>query len=419
MTDRNRRVSTLMSGCALALAALLPAAQAQAQEPQRGESVFERARPDYDALGMRAGGFMVFPRVEVGEAYNDNIFADEDDEEDDFITVVRPEVDVESNWGRHALNLRTGAEAGFFLDNDDENFIDGFAAVDGRLDVVRETFIFGGLGWRHRHEDRGSPDDVNGEEPTEYDMYSANVGAFRGRGRISARVDGEVDRFDFQDVDAAGGGEIDQDARDRTHYTVSGRVGYEYLPDTEVFVRLTGRMRDYDELTAAGLDRDSTGYAAVLGTDLDFTGKVTGEVFVGYQHTSYEDDDLNDIDGLAAGGAVLWNVTGLTSLRGFLEVSTEETTQAAASGYLASRLGASIEHELMRNVLLGAGVTVGRDDYEGINREDDIILGNVSAKYLINRNFYAGAEFTHRTRNSDTNDEYSQNVFLVRIGAQL
>src|SRR5687768_2552491 len=137
MTDRNRRVSTLMSGCALALAAILPAAQAQAQEPQRGESVFERARPDYDALGMRAGGFMVFPRVEVGEAYNDNIFADDDDEEDDFITVVRPEVDVESNWGRHALNLRTGAEAGFFLDNDDENFIDGFALVDGRLDVVR------------------------------------------------------------------------------------------------------------------------------------------------------------------------------------------------------------------------------------------------------------------------------------------
>ena len=418
MTDRNRRVSTLLSGCALALAAILPAAEAQAQEPQRGQSVFERARPDYDPLGLRAGGFMVFPRIEIGEAYDDNIFAEDNDEEDDFITLVRPEVDVESNWGRHAVNLRTGAEAGFYLDNTDENFVDGFALVDGRIDVVRETFIFGDLGWRHRHEDRGSPDDVNGEEPTEYEVYSAGLGVFRGRGRISARVDGEVDRFDFHDVDATGGGEIDQDDRDRTHYTLSGRVGYEYLPDTEVFVRLTGRMRDYDELEG-GLDRDSTGYAAVIGTDLDFTGKVTGEVYVGYQHTTYEDDALNDIDGLAAGGAVLWNITGLTSLRGFAEISTEETTQAGASGYLSGRMGASVEHELLRNVLLGAGLTLGRDDYEGIDRQDDIIIGNVSAKYLINRNFYAGAEFTHRTRTSDSPDEYSQNIFLVRIGAQL
>jgi hypothetical protein len=73
----------------------------------------------------------------------------------------------------------------------------------------------------------------------------------------------------------------------------------------------------------------------------------------------------------------------------------------------------------MRNVLLGAGVTVGRDDYEGINREDDIFTGLLSARYLINRNFYAGAEFTHRTRNSDTADEFSQNVILFRVGAQL
>ena len=418
MKDRNRRVWTLLCGCTLALAGATAATVAQAQEPRRGESVFERPRPDYDPLGVRAGGFLVFPRVEVGEAYNDNIFATDDDEEDDFITVVRPEVDFESDWNRHALNLRTGAEAGFYLDNDDENFLDGFALLDGRVDVLRETFIFGGLGWRHRHEDRGSPDDAQGEEPTVYDIYSANLGAFRGRGRISARVDGTVDRLDFQDVDAAGGGTIDEDDRDRNEYALNGRVGYEYLPDTEAFVRVTGRMRDYDTLEG-GFDRDSVGYAAVVGTDLDFTGKVTGEVFVGYQHTTYDDDELNDIDGLAAGAAVLWNVTGLTSVRGTLQISTEETTQANASGYLATRAGVAVEHELRRNILLGAGIDVGRDDYEGIAREDDIIAGQVSARYLINRNFYAGAEFSHRTRTSDVDDDYSQNIILLSVGAQL
>ncbi len=418
MTIRNRRAVTLLSGCALALASVGWGGVAQAQEPQRGESVFERARPDYDPLGVRAGGFIILPRVEVGQAYNDNIFAVDDDEEDDFITVVSPQVDIESDWNNHELNFSTGAESGFYWDNDDENYLDWFALVDGRLDVMRETNLFGGLGWRRIHEDRGSPDDVDGEEPTEIDRSSANLGAFRGLGRISTRVNALVDRLDYHDVDAAGGGQIDQDDRDRTQYELRGRVGYEYLTDTNAFIELRGRMREYDELEG-GFDRDSQGFAVLVGTDLNFTGKVTGEVFAGYQSTSYDDDELDSISSPAAGGSVLWNVTDLTSIRGFVEGSIEETTQADASGYQALRAGGSVEHELRRNILLGAAVTVGRDDYEGIDREDDLFTGAVSARYLINRNFYAGAELSHRTRNSDTDDEFSQNVILLRFGAQL
>ena len=418
MIHRNRHRLILLAGGCLSLVAGTWPFGAWAQQPERGVSVFERARPDYDPLGVRAGSFVIYPQVEIGESYDDNIFAVDNDEEDDFITVVSPEVNVESDWGRHALNLRGGGDAGFYFDNNDENFIDWFVATDGRLDVVRDTYLVGGLGWRRLHEDRGSPDDVAGQEPTEYDIYSANLGAARELGRISARVDGIVDRYDFHDVDAQGGGQIDQDDRDRVQYQLIGRVGYEYLPDTEGFVRVIGRMREYDELEG-GFDRDSVGYAVLIGTELNFTPKVTGEVAAGYQHTTYDDDELSDVNSPALGGNVLWNVTGLTSIRAFAQGSIEETTQADASGYIAARVGGSVEHELRRNILLGAGVTLGRDDYEGIDRTDDILIGTVSARYLINRNFYARAAFTHQTRNSDTDDEYSRNIILLTIGAQL
>lgn len=419
MTDWNPRWSMLIPGSVLAIAAVASPGETWAQQPQRGESVFERERPGYSAQGVRAGAFRILPRVEVGEAYNDNIFATDNNEEGDFITLVRPEVRVESDWNRHEIGFRTGAEKSFYWENNDENYLDYFTLLDGRLDVMRETFVFGGLGWRHRHEDRGSPDDAGGEEPTEYDVYSANLGAFRGLGRISTRIEGAVDRIDFHDVDAPGGN-INEDDRDRTQYRLVGQVGYEYLPDTDAFVRVTGRLRDYDTVDEDGFDRSSQGFAAVVGTDLDFTGVVTGEVFAGFQHTTYDDDDeFDDFSGPAAGANVLWNVTDLTSIRGFLEGSIEETTQDDASAYLAVRTGASVEHELMRNVLLGAALTVGRDDYEGIDREDDLFTGAASARYLINRNFYAGAEYTHRTRTSDTDDEFSENVIMLLVGAQL
>src|SRR5689334_14678398 len=55
-------------------------AQGQGQTPgvfarDRNVSVTERPRPGYEALGLRAGGFMLWPKLTVANEYNDNIFA--------------------------------------------------------------------------------------------------------------------------------------------------------------------------------------------------------------------------------------------------------------------------------------------------------------------------------------------------------
>ena len=418
MTQGNRLLLTLLSGFAVGATMIAVGGTVRAQEPARNQSVFQRSRPDYDPLGVHAGAFRIFPRAEIGEAYNDNIFAVKNNEDSDFITLLRPQVRAESDWGRHALALQAGAENGRYLDHTHENYLDGYVSADSRLDVVYGTFIRSGLGWQHLHEDRGSPDDVQGEEPTEYELYSANLGISRARGLISASLDGRVDRWNWHNVNAPGG-HIDQNQRDRNQYLLVGQLGYEYLPNTSAFIRLTGRLRDYDG-SDAGVDRDSEGYAAALGTQLNFTGKTSGEVFLGYQHTSYNDSSLDSYSSPSGGLDLLWNVTGLTSVRAFATGAIEETTSSGASSYIAIRFGSSIEHELLRNLLVGGAFTIGRDDYEGISRTDDVYIAGLTARYLINRNFYAGAELTHRTRTSDgSNDEFSQNVILLRIGAQL
>src|SRR4051794_37383798 len=197
MTQGNRLLLTLLSGFAVGATMIAVGGTVRAQEPARNQSVFQRARPDYDPLGVHAGAFRIFPRAEIGEAYNDNIFAVKNNEDSDFITLLRPQVRAESDWGRHALALQAGAENGRYLDHTHENYLDGYVSADSRLDVVYGTFIRSGLGWQHLHEDRGSPDDVQGEEPTEYELYSANLGISRARGLISASLDGRVDRWNW------------------------------------------------------------------------------------------------------------------------------------------------------------------------------------------------------------------------------
>src|SRR2546430_17302073 len=78
----------------------------------RGETVTSRPRPELDPLGMRAGSFLIYPRLGLQEVYNDNIFAAESNEQGDFITLVRPQLDVRSDWTNHAVDLHAGATIG-------------------------------------------------------------------------------------------------------------------------------------------------------------------------------------------------------------------------------------------------------------------------------------------------------------------
>src|SRR5262249_31348041 len=78
--------------------------------PQRGQAVTDRPRPEFDALGVRITEFFFYPRLELDESYNDNIFATRSGTTSDFITDLKPRLDIVSNFGQHALNVRMGGD---------------------------------------------------------------------------------------------------------------------------------------------------------------------------------------------------------------------------------------------------------------------------------------------------------------------
>jgi hypothetical protein len=170
-----RRFSTtaLLAAPLIVLIAL-PAVEAQ--EPQRGETVANRARPELDPLGVRMGSFLFFPQLGVAARYDDNLFASETGEIDDTITVVSPEFRLQSDWNNHALNFVAGAEAGYYADNSTEDYVDYFAGADTRLDVTRASKISASAMYSILHEARGDPEaDDAALEPTDYSRLAAGV----------------------------------------------------------------------------------------------------------------------------------------------------------------------------------------------------------------------------------------------------
>ena len=266
----------------LALTLALPAIA----QDTRGVSVTERPRPDYDPLGIRAGAFIVKPELKMGLEYNDNIYATKNDTVSDWITTIAPRVKAESDWSRHALALDIGAKGGLYSSESNEKYLDAHIRADGRLDVLRGSYLRGRASVERLHEERGAPDvTTDFDEPVVYVRSEADAAYHHGLGKIGLQAGAGVVNYNYSSVDltpAAGGGSRSLDHRDHDIYGLNARLTYELLPNVSPFITGRYEWRRYDQILLGGLDRDSDGYRLGLGTGFDLGGVTTGEVFAGY-----------------------------------------------------------------------------------------------------------------------------------------
>lgn len=414
---------TLIAASAATALYTVPVSVASAQEEildNRNVGVRDRMRPGYDAAGVRAGGFTVFPEVSVTGTYDDNIFAANVGEVDDFITTLAAGVSVQSNWSRHALNLNAGLAQYLYADNSDEDRLDWNVGGNGRVDITRDTNISGGLSYAQLHEDRGAPNAPGlAAEPTEYTLFQTNAALAHRFNRVTTRVGVGYADYDYDDAPLIGGGVLDQDFRDREEFEQFLRLGYDVSPDTNLYIQGTLNQREYDQKPpVVALNRDSDGWAVVGGSEFRLSNLAQGQVYVGYQEQSYDDPTLSDISGLAFGAGVDWFVTPLTTIRIDAASTVEETVAAGASGFLDQSVGLGIDHELMRNVIIGARASYANQDYEGIARSDDVIRAGFGVDYLINRNFSAGLDYGFTNRDSNVPGlDYTRNEVGLRLRA--
>ncbi len=392
-----------------------------AQEPERGETVTSRVRPELDPLGVRIGGFLLYPKLSLGEEVDDNIFAVNDNQDTDFITTITPDVRLRSDWNNHALNIDGALTVGRYADHQSENFEDFRVGIDGRVDVRRNSNASALIRYKELHEERSSPDDQRGSEPTEYSVTNFLVSYFHRFNRLSFDVDGAADLWNFDDVSTSTGS-LNEDDRDRTVAKGTFRAGYEIVPEYEAFMRGSVSTIRYDEdLDDFMLNRDSVGYELAVGTAIDFSGVTFGDFYVGYTARDYDDNALNTVEGFTLGGKITWNMTGLTTLTGYITRTIEETTSSRASGRFTTQLGVTADHELLRNLLLNARILGIRREFEGIDRDDNDLQFGLGAKYMMNRNLYGLLDYSLRFRDSDGSDDGTDfliNTVMLKIQAQ-
>lgn len=421
----------IITRIAIAAALALSSTSAFAQTEDRlRQGVQDRDRPAFQAVGVRLGSFLVYPAVDLSVIFDDNLFADGTDT-DDFFFRVSPEVKVESNFPRHALNLQADLNNDTYFDQNSEDRTEfGFGAT-GRLDITEGTSFRADVQYEDRREDRGSPDAVGAAaDPVQFSRFqgTGELSYRPGRARIS--VGGTYEMLDFDDVGLIGGGVQNNDDRDRDVYSVFGRLGYEVSPGYEVFALGLYGQTDYDStLDDNGVNRDSDLYTVEGGARFEITNVIAGEASVGFTSETFDDVSLVDVEGVSANAEIEWYVTQLTTIVLAASRRAQETTitgfnsvgaPAVASGYINTVIDLGVDHELMRNVILSAGGRYDRRDYDGIVRQDDTFEADVRAIYLLNRNLSIAAEYRYQRRDSNVSSEdFSRNIVGITLRAQL
>lgn len=403
----------------------IPLADAAAQErgPESNNvSVRERPKPGYDAVGIRAGGFMLYPTLDVGVEQNDNIFSDDRRQESASVVTVKPRIAVQSNWSNHELAF--SAESDNRIISDFDNLDTSNTVLNGRarLDVQRGSYIAATALYVDGQEPLNQSPTTGFREPVDYTQQGGSLTGVIGLARTQFTGSVSVNTFDYSDATLFNGSRFDQDDRDRTVTEAMARADLSVSPDTALFLSVTANQRDYD-LTPprVALNRDSDGYEVLLGVNMDITRLIRGEFGVGYFSQNFDDASKASLEELAVRGRLEWFPTELITVGFDAQRGVGDSGFGGATSTIQSRFGMVADYEFARNIIVSGGVDYLRDEFQGFNREDERRGVYLGADYLLNRSAALTGRLSSISQTSDgvsPGPEYDQVVFSIGLRLQ-
>jgi hypothetical protein len=389
---------------------------AYAQQNPKNKIIAEKRidHPDFGPHGTRLGAFLVYKGITVTETYDDNIFRDNIDTKSDFITVARPGLLIESDWNLHSLALGAQIARGHYMDNSSENFLDYDVFLTGQIDLDYETYLTGTVEQFRDHEDRGSPEDPNGDEPLEYSTTRYFAGFTRALGYIHAQIRAQYDQVRYENT-SNGGVALNQEYRDRNEKSLGAKLAYEFRPGQDIYIDATYHDKAYQ--LSGPTDRSSTGYDLKAGLDFEVTGKVKGNIYGGRLFRTYK-LAFEDLKSNFFGLSLAWDATPLTRLNLLLDQNINETIVAGRSGNIHTRRKIDINHGIFDNISLGS--YLGYDDYEYSGgtgaRTDTQFYAGAGIDYSLMRGVDLNFDYNYINRESDsTIFNYTDNRVMLGV----
>jgi hypothetical protein len=380
------------------------------------------AQDPYEPLGIRAGGFDLFPSLELTGGYDTNP-GQTASEKAAWLYTIAPELRAQSHWSRHELkaDLR-GSYTGYSPDQTptlSRPNING--TVDGRIDVTSRTRIDLTSRLVVSSDNPGSPNLQAGLAKLPLNAtFGGSAGIGHRFNRFDLSVKGGAERTVYQNSELTDGSTASNDDRNYDQFSGTLRGGYELLPGVVPYAEVTADRREHDlETDYSGYQRDSRGLTGKIGSTFKLSHTLTGEIAIGYTERKYQDPRLQNLSGLIGDASLVWTASALTTVKLIGSSTVGESTQPGVSGVLYRNVGVQVDHAFRRWLIGTLKAGFGDNDYIGDQRNDKLYSLGAGLTYKFDREFWLTGSFQQNWLHSNQpGNNYDESIFLLTLRVQ-
>ena len=399
----------------------------QAPQYSRGfnTAVRERPHPDWAPIDLDFGGLTLEPQLSLTSLFNDNEKFATTDARPDVSFRIQPAFSLGSNWSRNGFGLQAFVAQTEYVRSSEDDSTEYGATATGHLDVQEDLTIDLRGGDQHLVLSRSDPDvPVDSLGPAEFDRHelqatvTKTLPIFQLQGIVAVRNE------EYGKTGAPDGGTYDFGGRDGTYASYSGRVSYGVSPAVAVFVG--GLFDQAYRPTFDGFNQDDEGFNLAGGVNFDLTRLARGELAVGYLSQSYSTPNTPSDSGFAFSANLQYFPTQLTTISITGERRSAPSSVAGSPGGISLDGGVTVDHELLRNLILSAGAQAGQVQYRNFiingdlvpsNRTDVSYGGTLGATYLMNRlvSFDLAYTYTNYSSTDALRRSYTDNRLALTL----
>lgn len=325
---------------------------------------------------------------------------------DDLIS-IRPDIAYANYFGKHSLSIGYTGEYTRFSDQSNLNFenhsLQGALNFDHSLRFTSK--ITGSL--QNGVEDPSQVNSLinNFEEFTKYRKAAINGEFAYGRqesiGQIVvgvdvANADYDNNQQEFRNMDSVGA------------YT---QFFYRIAPNTRAVLEVSYYDFDYNDVENF-LNQSSQQASFLGGLEWIYSDQLSTSFRIGYQSKEFEDDSLNNVDGLSFALGLEWQPTERTSLSIDGSQSANESTIAGLPERVSTSISINVEHKLAQKLTSYASYSYAIDDFGA--RKDSNNDAKAGIIYAVKHWITATLEYQYQERDSDfENFSYNANVVML------
>lgn len=385
---------------------------------QPGVTVLSRLRTDYEPMGLREGAFRLFPRLETAIGYDDNVLGGSS-KHGSFTASTRPSVLLTSDWSRDAFVAYAALSDTRYPNQSAQGRTDGTLALGGSVDIGQDRLTLSGS-YVATHQDRTQLDALPSDRPVGVTIADARAEYAIRSGRFVWTPNIAFAHWQYGDTTILGA-PVTQSYRNRDVLRGGMTLRYELAPLRNLVLVTRATRQAYASASAGQPAPDSTGLQMLIGVDYDDNAVWRYRLLLGAETRRFASATFGTHAGFTAEGEVIWNPTGLTTVRGTLLRGLEDAAQEGVAGFTYTAARLRVDHELTRQILLHA--TAGWQQavfLQGGGRQWGYSFG-AGVTWLVNRSMRISATYDgsgiqgSNPGANPLNGDYGRNIALLTL----